>query len=257
MITIDLTGKVALVVGGSRGIGGSITYTLARAGAIVVFTHTGNTAYAKNVHSFKEKIRSEKLNATGEILNATDYEGTKKLVSKIISEKGHIDILVHNAGLLIPKSLELKTPEEWSKVLDVNLTSAFYSVQAVMPHMVKNRTGRIIIIGSSAVYTGGGDAIDYAGAKSGLTGIVMYLAKNYAKKGINTNIIHPCLIETDMLKIRYNTKDKLEELRKQVPVNRLGKPEDIAYLVLFLVSSMGDYICGQSILVDGGRTFFQ
>lgn len=257
MITIDLTGKIALVVGGSRGIGRSITYTFACAGADVVFTHTGNPDYVKSVHSFEEKIRSEKLKASGEILNATDYNGTKKLVSKIISEKGHIDILVHNAGFLIPKPLELKTPDEWRKIIDANLTSAFYSVQVVVPHMVKQNYGRIIIIGSSAVYTGGGDAIDYAAAKSGLTGMVMYLSKNYTKKGINTNIIHPCLIETDMLKIRYNTKDKLEELRKQVPVGRLGKPEDIAYLVAFLVSSMGDYICGQSILVDGGRTFFQ
>lgn len=255
MITIDLSGKIALVVGGSRGIGGSITSILSDAGADVVFTHTGNPNYINSVRSLEEKIRSEGAKVSGEILNATDYAGTMELVSKIILEKGHIDILVHNAGLLIPSPLELKTSEEWKKVVDANLTSAFCSVKAVIPHMVERDYGKIVIIGSSAIYSGGGGAMDYAASKSGLVGMALYLARNYAKKGIITNVIHPCLIETDMLKIRYNTQEALQKLKEQVPVGRLGKPEDIAGLVAFLVSPMGDYICGQSILVDGGRTF--
>ena len=255
-LKIDLTGKVALIIGGSRGIGGAITYVLANAGADGIFTHTGNPEYKEALSLFEKKIRLENLKAEGQILGATDYEKTRSLVSKIISRKGHIDILVYNAGFSRPATVEEKDIDEWGKMIDINLGGAFYNVKAVLPEMVKRNYGRIVFIGSSAVFDGGGGAIDYASSKSGLTGMCLYLARNYASKGINTNIIHPAVIETDMLKIRYKTKEDLEKLRQQIPVGRLGKPEDIGYLVAFLVSSLGDYICGQAILVDGGRTFF-
>lgn len=255
VIAIDLSGKIALVVGGSRGIGAAITETLTKAGAEVVFTHTGNPAYADSVHSFLKRLRAQGGKVSGQILDAADYEGTINFVSRIVAEKGKMDILVHNAGFSSVRPMEEKKIEEWQKTVDINLTSAFCSVKAVIPHMVKQGNGKIVIIGSSAIYSGGGSAIDYAASKSGLVGITMYLARNYAKKGIVTNVIHPCLIETDMLKIRYNTIESLQKLKEEVPVGRIGKPEDIAGLVAFLVSPMGDYICGQSILIDGGRTF--
>ncbi len=255
MIAIDLSGKIALVIGGSRGIGAAITETLAKAGAEVVFTHTGNPVHADGVRLLLERLRAQGGKASSQILDAVDYEGTLSLVSRIVAEKGKIDILVHNAGFSSVRPMEEKKIEEWQKTVDINLTSAFCSVKAVIPHMVKQGNGKIVIIGSSAIYSGGGGAIDYAASKSGLVGMALYLARNYAKKGIVTNVIHPCLIETDMLKTRYNTKEALEKLKEQIPVGRLGKPEDIAGLVAFLVSPMGDYICGQSILVDGGRTY--
>lgn len=256
MIEIDLTGQVGLIIGGSRGIGGGITYILAKAGADVTFTHTGNPVYKESLCLLKEKIVCEKLKAVGEILEATDYEGTQKIVSKIISEKGHIDILVYNVGILKPALVGEKNINEWGETIDINLGGAFYSVKAVLPEMIRRNYGRIIFIGSSAVFDGGGSSIDYAASKSGLIGMCLYLARNYARKGINTNIIHPAVIETDMLKIRYKSNEDLERLCQQIPVGRLGKPEDIGYLVAFLVSPLGDYICGQGILVDGGRTFF-
>jgi 3-oxoacyl-[acyl-carrier protein] reductase len=140
--------------------------------------------------------------------------------------------------------------------MDINLSTAFYAIRAAMPHMLKTGYGRIILIGSSAFYDGGGGAIDYAAGKAGLVGMMTYLCKNYARKGILTNVVHPCVIETDLLKERYNTEEKKKKLTDQIPVGRLGQPEDIAGLVAFLASSWGDFICGQSILVDGGRTLF-
>jgi NAD(P)-dependent dehydrogenase (short-subunit alcohol dehydrogenase family) len=123
--------------------------------------------------------------------------------------------------------------------------------------MEKNKFGRIILIGSSAAYDGGGGVLDYAAAKAALNGMMLFLCKQYARKGILTNAVHPCIIDTDLLKDRYGEPEKREKLRSQIPAGRFGTPEDIAGLVTYLVSPWGDYICGQDILVDGGRTFFK
>jgi 3-oxoacyl-[acyl-carrier protein] reductase len=147
--------------------------------------------------------------------------------------------------------------EEWQKNVELNLSSAFYAVRAVIPHMIRAGCGRIVLVGSSAVYNGGGGAIDYAAAKAGLNGMMMYLAKEYARKGILTNMIHPAVINTDLLRERYDTEEKKAALRSQIPAGRLGEPEDIAAMTAYLASKWGDYICGQSILIDGGRTFFR
>ena len=123
--------------------------------------------------------------------------------------------------------------------------------------MVKARFGRIILIGSSAVYDGGGGAVDYAAAKAGLEGMMKYLSNAYTRKGILTNVIHPCVIDTDLLRQRYNDEEKRNQLVAQIPTGRLGQPTDVGGLAAYLASSWGDYICGQSILVDGGRTTFR
>jgi NAD(P)-dependent dehydrogenase (short-subunit alcohol dehydrogenase family) len=123
--------------------------------------------------------------------------------------------------------------------------------------MVKAKYGKIVFIGSSAVYSGGGGAIDYAAGKGGLMGMVAYLSKEYTRKGIVTNIVHPCVIDTDLLRKRYSDEAARAKLIASIPVGRLGRPEDIARLVAFLASSFGDYICAQSILLDGGRTLFR
>jgi len=257
MLTIDLSGKRALVVGGSRGIGGCTTETLARAGAHVTFTHTGNPARQGDVDALLRSIRERGGSADSVASDACNMERMGLLVERILREKGKLDILVHNVGCNLARPAEDVTEQQWRRFLDVNLTSAFNSVRAALPHMVKAGHGRIILIGSSAVYSGGGGAIDYAAGKAGLTGIMTYLCKEYARRGILTNIIHPCSIETDLLRERYGDERKRQELISQIPVGRLGRPEDIAGLVAYLSSSWGDYICGQSILVDGGRTLFR
>ncbi|MGQ9616156.1 MAG: SDR family NAD(P)-dependent oxidoreductase [Spirochaetota bacterium] len=257
MLTIDLTGRVALLLGGSRGIGAGIVMTLCRAGCTVFFTHTGNPKYRTKVESLIEEIRKENWRAKDFVLDALDFEGIKRLAENIVQEQGKIDILVCNVGKNLPRAVEEMGDEDWHTFIDINLTSAYYGVRAVLPHMVKRRYGRIILIGSSAVYDGGGGAIDYAAAKAGMTGMMKYLCRIYTRMGINTNIVHPCVIETDLLKERYATREARNKLVSQIPVGRLGKPEDVAGMVAYLASSWGDYITGQEILLDGGRTIFR
>ncbi len=257
MLTIDLRGRIALVVGGSRGIGAAVTEALAQAGAFVTFTHTGNPHIVDKMNCLLSRIQEKGGQAAGVALDAGDAAGTTTLVNDIVRQRGKIDILVPNVGRNDPRPVEKLTDSEWRRCLDVNLTSAFNCVRAVLPHMVSAKYGRIIFIGSSALYSGGGGAIDYAAGKAGLTGMMMYLAKEYTRKGVVTNIVHPCLVDTDLLRERYADESARAKLIPQVPVGRLGRPEDVAGVVAFLASPFGDYICAQSILLDGGRTFFR
>ena len=254
---IDLTGKVALVLGGSRGIGAGITAALCRAGALTVFTHTGNPEYQERLESLLARVHNEGGQARAVACDALDAAKTTALANQVADEHGKVDILVANVGQNLAGPAEEVTDQQWGRFIDMNLTTAFYGVRAVLPHMVKARFGRIILIGSSAVYDGGGGAIDYAAAKAGLAGMMRYLSKNYLRKGVLTNVIHPCVIDTDLLRERYSDPEKKRQLISQVPAGRLGRPEDIAALVAFLASHWGEFICGQEILVDGGRTLFR
>ena len=256
MLTIDLSSRVALVLGGSRGIGGAITQTLATAGAITFFTHTGNPSYQKRIDSLLSSLENKGCKVQALISDATNSKQTNEAIEKVIAEHGKIDVLVCNVGQNIARPVEKVTDAQWRESIDINLSSTFYAIRAALPHMVRAKYGRIIIIGSSAAYDGGGGAIDYAAGKAGLQGLMLYLAKYYSRKGILTNIVHPCVIETDLLMQRYSDPQQKQALIDQVPVGRLGKPEDIAGLVAYLVSSWGGFICGQSFLVDGGRTLF-
>lgn len=254
---IDLTGKIALVLGGSRGIGGGITETLCRAGASTVFTHTGNPKYQERLESLLTRIREEGGRAKAVACNALDAAKTTAVANEIVEQHGRVDILAANVGQNLAGPAENVTDQQWRQFIGVNLTTAFYGVRAVLPHMVKAQFGRIILIGSSAVYDGGGGAIAYAAAKAGLTGMMRYLVKNYACKGVLANVIHPCVIDTDLLRERYDNEKKRKQLAGQVPAGRLGKPQDVAALVAYLASPLGSFICGQELLIDGGRTFFR
>jgi len=256
MLTIDLKDKVALVVGGSRGIGESITECLCKGGATTTFTHTGNPKYAERVQALVSRLDDLGHKVQAESLDACDPEATTALVNGIVARHGRLHVLVQNVGRNTAGDAAELTDDGWRKAIDINLSSAFYAVRAALPHMVSQEYGRIILVGSSAVVSGGGGAIDYAAAKAGLTGIMTYLCKTYARKGILTNIVHPCVIETDLLRERYPGDEAKQTLIAQIPVGRLGKPEDIAGLVAYLASPWGDYITGQEILLDGGRTLF-
>jgi 3-oxoacyl-[acyl-carrier protein] reductase len=257
MLAIYLHGRLALVVGGSRGIGGAITETLAQAGAEVIFTHLDPPHLQADINRLLARIQENGGQATAVPLDACDAAGTASLVDRTIQRHGKIDILVSNVGQNAARPVENVTDKEWQRFIDINLTSAFNCVRAVLPHMLKARYGRIIFIGSAAIFAGGGGAIDYAAGKAALVGMMTYLAREYTRKGILINIVHPCLIDTDLLRKRYSTEAARAELISQVPVGRLGTPEDIARIVAFLASPFGDYICAQSILADGGRTFFK
>ena len=256
MLTIDLADRVALVVGGSRGIGGAITECLCAAGANTVFTHRGNPDRRRAVMELSARVAHAGGETEAVALMATDAEATTALVNRMVEHRGKIDILVANVGRNLARPAEQIDDAEWQQLVDLNLGSAFYAVRAVLPHMVRAGHGRIILVGSSAVYDGGGGAIDYAAAKAGLVGMMKYLCKAFARKGVLTNVVHPCVIETDLLMERYADPERRQALVAQVPVGRLGRPEDVAGLVTYLASSWGDFICGQEILVDGGRTVF-
>jgi NAD(P)-dependent dehydrogenase (short-subunit alcohol dehydrogenase family) len=257
MLQIDLKDRVALVTGGSRGIGAGITKALCRAGAHTFFTHTGNPKNQKKIDDLIKEINREDGKVDGVVLDAFDFEKTKTLVNSIVQKHGKIDILVCNVGQNIARSVEETTEKEWTFFLDKNLSTAFYVIKAAIPHMVEKQYGRIILIGSSAAYDGGGGAIDYAAAKAGMSGMMLYLCKAYARKGINTNVVHPCVIETELVRARYSTPEAWNKLVSQIPVGRAGTPHDIGGMVAFLASSCGDYITGQDILLDGGRTIWR
>jgi NAD(P)-dependent dehydrogenase (short-subunit alcohol dehydrogenase family) len=256
MLTIDLSSRVVLLLGGSRGIGEGITRLLCRAGARVVFTHTGNPKYAGRLETLLREVRAEGGEVQAEALDALNGAATMALADRIASGRGRIDGLVCNVGKNQARVPQEVTDESWRRFLDLNLTSAFYGVRAVLPHMLKARYGRIVLIGSSALYDGGGGAIDYAAGKAGMKGMMAYLCRTFTRQGILTNIIHPAVIETDLLKERYGDEEARRKLIAQIPAGRMGRPEDIAALTAYLLSPWGDYICGQEIMADGGRTFF-
>ena len=257
MLNIDLKDKVALVIGGSRGIGASITECLCDAGAATIFTHTGNPEYAVRVDGLVKGLEDAPGSVKAVALDALNPSKTTSLVDSIAAEFGKIEILVTNVGQNIERRAEELTDDQWHYGIEMNLSSSFYAVRPVLCHMLRAKSGRIILIGSSAADNGGGGAIEYAAGKAGIDGMMMYLSKTYTREGILTNVIHPAVIETDLLKNRYSKVEDKNKLIAQIPAGRLGKPEDIAGLVVFLASSWGDYICGQKFLVDGGRTLFK
>jgi len=256
MLKIDLTKRVALVLGGSRGIGAGIVETLGQAGACVVFTHRGEPRRTPELDEFLARIRRSGTEVKAISADACDSEATAGAVQQSVAAYGRIDHLVCVVGQTLKQPAQETSDEKWHRFLDINLGSAFYAVRSVLPHMLTAGYGRIILIGSSAVYDGGGGAIEYSAAKAGLVGMAAHLTRCCTRRGILTNVIHPCVIDTDLLRERYGDPESKKRLISQVPAGRLGTTADIANLVAFLLSPMGDFICNQSILVDGGRTLF-
>jgi NAD(P)-dependent dehydrogenase (short-subunit alcohol dehydrogenase family) len=256
LLSIDLSGRTVLVLGGSRGIGEGVTRLLARAGARVVFTHTGHPAHAGRLERLLAEVSAEGGWARAEALDALNCGATAALADQVAAEHGRLDALVCNVGRNEARPAEQLSQDGWRAGLDLNLSTTFYGVRAVLPHMLRAGYGRILLIGSSAVVDGGGGAIDYAAAKAGLVGLMSYLCRTYARRGITANVLHPAVIATDLLNVRYGEPEARRKLISTVPVGRLGLPEDIAALAAYLLSPWGDFVCGQAILVDGGRTLF-
>jgi len=256
MLTIDLSGRVVLVVGGSRGIGEGVCRAVCAAGAHVLFTHTGAPEHASRLALLLDELHRQGGSAEAVAVDALGSAGMADLVHRVVTERGKIDGLVFNVGRNTARPAEELTEAQWDEGIAINLSAAFHAVRPVLPHMLRAGYGRIVLIGSSAVYDGGGGALDYAAAKGGLEGMMAHLCRAYARKGILTNVIHPCVIETDLLKRRYRDEESRKRLLQQIPVGRFGRPEDIGGLAAYLLSPWGDYICGQRILADGGRTLF-
>ena len=242
---IDLARKVALVTGASRGIGAAVAKTLAAQGATVVAAARGSNAEATAA-----SIASAGGKADAVSLDVTDASNVESVVSGAISRHGRIDILVNNAGIARDQLLVRMKREDWDAVIATNLTAAFACSQAVLRPMIKQRGGRIINISSVVGQMGNAGQVNYAASKAGLIGMAKALAREVASRGITVNVVAPGLIDTDMTKAL--SAGPSETWASQVPLGRLGTPQDVAWTVCFLASDEAAYITGQVVAVNGG-----
>ncbi|ACJ29763.1 MULTISPECIES: 3-oxoacyl-ACP reductase FabG [Shewanella] len=242
-ISFDLTGKVALVTGASRGIGRAVAETLVSAGAVVIGTATSERG-AEAIQAYLGD------NGHGLVLNVTDGDSVKALFATIKEKAGDVDILVNNAGITRDNLLMRMKDDEWQDIVDTNLTSLFRTSKAVMRPMMKKRHGRIINIGSVVGTMGNAGQTNYAAAKAGLIGFTKSLAREVASRQITVNAIAPGFIQTDMTD--ELTEDQQQAIMSQVPMERLGQAQEIANAVLFLASDSAAYITGETLHVNGG-----
>jgi len=242
----SLEGKVALVTGASRGIGKAIATQLQSLGATVIGTATSESGANK----ITEYLTTENGSGMGLVLNVTSDESIAEMFTAIKEAHGSIDILVNNAGITRDNIFMRMKDDEWSDIIDTNLTSVFKVSKAAIRPMMKKRTGRIINIGSVVGTMGNAGQVNYATAKAGLLGFTKALAREVASRGITVNTVSPGFIDTDMT--QGLTDEQKEGIFSQVPANRLGKPEEIASTVAFLASDSAAYITGETIHVNGG-----
>ncbi len=240
----DLTGKIALVTGATRGIGAAIAQLLAAQGAKVI----GTATTSNGVNSINEALAQ--FGGEGRELRIAEENSIENLISNIESEIGKIDILVNNAGITRDNLLMRMKEAEWDEIMEINLKSAFRASKAVVRSMMKARTGRIINITSVVGSIGNPGQTNYAAAKAGLIGFTKSLAREVGSRGITVNCVAPGFIETDMtLSLPQEQRDYFSA---QTALNHFGTPEDIAAAVLFLASDEAKYITGQTLHVNGG-----
>ena len=244
---MTLAGKVALVTGGSRGIGRAVALKLAEQGADVAINYAGNTAAAEEVKAAIEKLGRKALLVQGSV---ADTDGVQAIVNQVVKELGRLDILVNNAGITRDGLLMRMKEADWDAVLETNLKGVFNCSKAVMRTMMKEKSGRIVNMASVVGEMGNAGQANYAAAKAGVIGFTKSLAKEVASRGITVNAVAPGFIATDMTKVL--TDDQKAEMAKSIPLGRAGQPEDVANAVLFLVSDEAAYITGQVLNVDGG-----
>ena len=244
-----LEGRVALVTGGTRGIGAAICHSLAAQGATVA------AGYSSNQEAAERHLQAiEASRATGSIHqgNVGVCEDCARVVHEVVDQHGRLDILVNNAGITIDKPVLKMDDEDWYKVLAVNLSGAFFMSTAALPYMVEQEHGRIVNISSIIGQRGNIGQANYAASKSGLFGLTMTMAREAAKKcsDVTVNAVAPGFIETDMLE---SVPEKvLDGIRKQIPAGRLGQPDEVARVVHFLCAVASGYITGQVWGVNGG-----
>jgi len=244
-IDAGLDGGVALVTGGSRGIGRAIVELLASAGMNVTFTYRENAAAAAEVVALGQGRR-----ISAEPLDVRDAAACSTLVEKVVERHDRIDLLVNNAGVIRDNPVTILDDDDIRVVLETNVTGAFNLTRAVAPHMISRRAGKIVNISSVAGEKGGRGQTNYAASKGALNAFTRSLAVELAPRGITVNAVAPGVIDTEMSRdVRERAPD---EVLSRILLRRIGRPVDVAYAVWFLASGFSDYITGQILHVDGG-----
>jgi len=242
---LDLTGKVALVTGASRGIGKAIAAKLAAQGATVVCAARGDNAKAAAAEIVAAGGKAEAV-----ALDVTDDAALAKAPGTIVEKHGRLDIVVSNAGVTRDQLLMRMKRDDWDAVIATNLTATFTLAQAAIRPMLKQRAGRIIAIGSVVGEIGNAGQVNYAASKAGLIGFAKALAREVASRGITVNVIAPGMIDTDMT--RAITEKAQVDWTTQIPLGRLGSPDDVAAAACYLASDEAAYITGHVLAVNGG-----
>ena len=243
-----LAGRIALVTGGSRGIGKSVVQTLAREGAKVAFVYRSNKEAADEL---VQELTTDQREVMAIQADVRDKEEADRIVAEVIDRWERLDILVNNAGVIKDMLLATMKPDDWQSVIDTNLTSVYNFCQAAMRQMMSQRYGRIINMSSVAAEFGSTGQVNYAASKGGIQGLTKCLAKEIARRKITVNAVAPGFCATDMTEAVRNAAP---QLAKNIPLKRLGEPEDIANAVLFLASDESSYVTGHVLTVDGGLT---
>jgi 3-oxoacyl-[acyl-carrier protein] reductase len=243
-MNLDLTGQIALVTGASRGIGQAIADALMQSGAKVI----GTATTADGAAAIDARLKGN--GGRGVALNVTDPKACEDIIDLIVKDFGGIQILVNNAGITRDQLAMRMKPEEWTDVIDTNLSAVFRLSQAVLRPMMKARSGRIINITSIVGHMGNPGQANYAAAKAGVSGMTRALAREIGSRNITVNCVAPGFIDTDMT--RALSEEQQNALKANIPLARLGTPEDVAQAVAFLASPAAAYITGNTLHVNGG-----
>jgi acetoacetyl-CoA reductase len=240
-------GHVALVTGGTRGIGGAITTMLAKNGARVA---AGYSRGKEAAEALQERLSADGAQVSVHQGRVDRPEDCQRVVDEVMQKFGRIDFLVNNAGITVDKTVRKMTFEDWHNVLDVNLFGAFAMTKAVLEHMIERGSGRIVNISSVIGETGNVGQANYAASKAGLFGLTKSLALEMARRGITVNVVAPGFIETEM--VGAMPQAVLDSVIAQIPQRRLGRPEEVARVVQFLLEDESSYITGAVYTINGG-----